>query len=136
MGANAIRSHNTKVYRKDLGAGPFVLVEEVLDVTPPSLVRSIINATSQSDNFPYKVVGMPDSENFQFDINFSPGLASHEALIDSYQAEQVDEWQIEFSNLETWVFSGALAGISPSAPLDDVVKASITVAVWGDVVRS
>ena len=136
MGANAIRSHNTTIARQDAGVGAFVNVEEVLDVTPPGQLRTILQATAQSDNFPYKVLGMADVGDFQFGINFSPGLASHEGLLDSRLAAQIDGWMVTYSNGETWIFSGGIANIEPTAPIDDILKANVTVAVWGEVQRS
>lgn len=136
MGENAIKSHGTKVYRGTAGALPFVLIDEVRDVTPPSRTRTIHNATSQSDTRPYKLTGMPDSGDFQFGILYSPGLASHEAILDDYEADVINIYKVEYSNAATEIFSGAVANFEPSAPLDDIVTANVTVAVFGEIARS
>jgi hypothetical protein len=133
VGQTALRSHGTLIRRADGGVLPLELVDEVLDVTPAPLQRTVIDGTSQSDEDDYKILGMRHRGDAGFGLNYSPGLDSHQGIIDSWANDQIDLWEIEYSNGAKEQFSGGVVNFEKNSPLDDKVTASVTIAVFGAI---
>ena len=72
MGANAVKSHGTIIARQAGGAGSFVDIGELTDITAPPFTRNPIEALSQTDEDDYYVVGMRRTGEMTFGINYNP----------------------------------------------------------------
>ena len=136
MGANAVKSHGTIIARQANGTGAFVDIGELGDITPPPLTRNPIEALSQTDNDDYYVVGMRRTGEMTFGINFNPTLAAHDhvaGLIYSWEQGYNDGWRVTYPDADasTLIFSGYITNIAPSAPIDGILSASVTIRPTG-----
>lgn len=136
MGANAVKSHGTIIARQANGAGVFTDIGELTDITAPPMTRTPIEALSQTDEDDYYVVGMRRTGEMTFGINFNPTYASHDhvvGLIYSWDEGLLDGWRITYPDTDTstLVFSGYVTNIAPSAPIDGILTAQVTVRPTG-----
>jgi hypothetical protein len=132
--SDAISAHGTLIARQNLGSGAFTTVGELRDITPPALTRNPIETSNQQDDDDSFVVGMRRRGELQFQIGFLPGDATHDeatGLVKSWNDGQKDGWRVTYPDGSTWIFSGYITNISPSAPTDDGLVADVTVRPTG-----
>jgi hypothetical protein len=106
-------------------------IAELKDITPPSLTRNPLETTmhnSQDDSY---VVGIRRRGELQFTVNFLPqDEATHAAsagLIKAWVDGSKDLYEIDFTDGAIWYFSGFVTAVSPSAPVDGVLEAQISI---------
>lgn len=106
-------------------------IAELKDITPPSLTRNPLETTmhnSQDDSY---VVGIRRRGELQFTVNFLPqDEATHAAsagLVKAWLDGSKDLYEIDFTDGAIWYFSGFVTQISPSAPVDGVLEAQISI---------
>lgn len=136
MGASAIKSHGTIVARQTAGVGGFTDIGELTDITAPPLTRNPIEALSQTDDDDYYVVGLRRTGEFTFGINFNPTLEAHDhvaGLIKSWNDGALDGWRITWTDADasTLIFSGYVTNIAPTAPIDGITTAQVTIRPTG-----
>ena len=123
--SNAISAHGTLVKRASVTIG------ELMDITPPSLLRNTFDTTNQNDADESFVVGVKRKGELQFTINFLPsGDSTHgtvSGLMKAYTDGTKDLWQITYPDGSSWSFSGFVVNISPKAPVDGAMQADVTV---------
>lgn len=130
----AISAQGTLIARSSLGAGSFVTVGELRNITPPPLMRNPIETTSHNETQESFVVGIARKGEMTFTIGFVPSLASHDestGLIKSWIDGQLDIWKITYPDSSEWLFSGYITNVAPSAPVDDGLVADVTVRPTG-----
>lgn len=114
----------------------FAYLSELKDATPPSAETDQVEATHmQSPNRTREFVsGLTDSGEASFEMNYVPGSDSDKALI---AAKGKRKWiRITFPNGVQILFIGSLQTYEKSAPLDDVMTATITFKVSGDPIQT
>lgn len=77
--------------------------------------------------------GYADSGECGFELFFDPVLTVHQALTDLISAPAVVNWKAKFADaaVTVWSFAGILTKLSPSAKMNDGVKAQGTIKLKG-----
>ena len=120
-----------------LGAGDpvnFVSIAELRDITPPALTRNIIETTTQNEGDDAHVVGIRRHGELELDMNFVPQNATHDetdGLQGLWFRGERNIYRLIYPEGSAWLFSGYVASIAPSAPLDDRLSASVTIRPTG-----
>ncbi len=126
----AISAQGTLIARQPGGAGGFTTIGELRNITPPPLMRNPIETTSHNEVEESFVVGIRRKGELTFTIGFLPSGATHgytSGLIKSWVDGAKDGWKITFPDNSTWIFSGFVTNIAPSAPVDDGLVADVTI---------
>ncbi|RVL53955.1 phage tail tube protein [Sinorhizobium meliloti] len=111
-------------------------IAEVKDVTPPSDETDQADASHmQSPNRSREFIdGLTDPGEASFEMNYVPGSPSDKALI---AAKGKRKWcRLTFPNGVQTLFVGSRQTYEKSAPLDDVMTATVTFKVSGDPVHT
>lgn len=114
----------------------FTYIQEIKDVTPPSEETDQADASHmQSPNRTREFIdGLTDPGEASFEMNYVPGSASDKALI---AAKGKRKWcRLTFPNGVQTLFIGIRQTYEKSAPLDDVMTATVTFKVSGDPVHT
>jgi len=127
--SNGISAHGTIINRNGDPIG------ELRDITPPPLTRNPIETTTHNSDDDSYVVGIRRKGELQFDVNFLPsGDATHnsvDGLLQAWASGSKDEYEIEFPDGATWLFSGFVTNIAATAPVDGALSASISIRPSG-----
>lgn len=113
----------------------FTTIAEVKDIDGPGFEASTNEATNHSSSGATRewLAGMLDAGEVSFDLNFLPGNATQNAttgLLSLYFARKVRNFQLVWPNGQC-NFKALVTGVEPSAPVDDVLTASVTLKVTG-----
>ncbi len=130
----AISAQGTVIARNALGAAAWLDIGELRNITPPPLSRNLIETTNQNEDWDAFVVGIKRRGEMTFQIGWVPNLASHgitAGLMESYDNGDLDVWRITFPDTSTWIFSGYVNNVGPSAPLDDGLVADVSIRPTG-----
>lgn len=137
---DAVAGFGTLLQQGD-GALPevFATVAEVKDISGPGLEADTIEVTNHSSPGAWreKLISLLNGGEVSFPVNFLPGDATHDAqtgLISLYLSRAVNNFRLVWPTAaEDWViFPAAVTGFEPSAPVDDVLGADITLEVMGE----
>lgn len=112
----------------------FVAVAEVYNVTPGEATADRIDVThykSPGRRREY-ISGLIDSGEATFEMNFVPGSDSDELIRDLMASGAVVQHRITFPNGARVTYDASVIGYARSAPVDDRMTATVTVAVSGD----
>lgn len=127
--SNAISAQGTIIHR----AG--TPIAELRDITPPPLTRNPIERTNHNDPDASFIVGIRRKGELQFELGFLPsGEATHNnvaGLMKAWSDGSNDLYRIAFPDGANWYFSGFVTNISPSAPVDDGLTASVSIQPSG-----
>lgn len=142
MASEGMRAHGTllKVSDMDATSPTFTTVAEVTNISGPSLSRETFDLTSHSSTGGYREfgIGLIDAGEVTLDINYVPSNATHDnstgllSLISQSSNDSTD-FELVFPDTDetTWSFSGFVTAFSPTAPVGDLLGASVTVKVTG-----
>jgi hypothetical protein len=132
--SQAISAQGTLIARQTQGAGPFVTIGELRDITPPPLMRNPIETTSHNEIEETFVVGIRRKGELSFTIGWNPSIATHDHLTglqDSWENGYRDVWRVTYPEGTEWLFSGYVTNLAPAAPVDDGLTAEVTVRPTG-----
>jgi len=122
------------------GASPteaFAAVAEVKNISGPNLSTETIDATHmESPNaFREMLPSFKSSGEVTFTVNFLPGATNHTDVLGDYDDRTLRNWTLVFpdTGATTWGFSGYVTGFQPSATIDDVLSADVTITISGAV---
>jgi hypothetical protein len=112
--------------------GTYTYLGEVKSITLPSETTDSVDATHmQSPNRTREYVeGLSDPGEFSFDMNLVPGSATDIALMAAKGVRKII--RITFPNGRQLIFTGFRTGYEKTAPLDDVMSATVTFKVSGE----
>jgi len=128
--SDAISAQGTLIARQPSGAGPFVTIAELRDITPPPLMRNPIETTSHNGVEESFVVGIRRKGEMTFTLGFVPSLGTHDhltGLTKSWIDGSRDVFRITYPDGTQWLFSGYVTNVGPSAPVDDGLVADVTI---------
>ncbi|MZR14225.1 phage tail protein [Maritimibacter sp. DP07] len=121
----------------DLASPDANSIGEVVNITPPSPTRDIIDVTHMgSPNTAREfIVGLIDYGECQFEINWNPQNAT-DSLLQGIGVEDLPrDYKLTFAltggGTATCTFRGYLTGYERSAPVDDKMAATVTLKVTG-----
>jgi predicted secreted protein len=120
------------------GASPevFTTVANVSSITGPGLSLNVVDVTSHSTAVPWrqKIGILLDQGDLTFDCYFIPNDAGHQALMAQFVTRNTTDWQLSFPTTPTrtvWGLHGFISKFSMSEPVDNVVKAQLTITGTG-----
>jgi len=128
--SDAMSAQGTLIAFKLAGAGNFITIGELRDISPPSLTRNPIETTSHNEAEETFVVGIRRKGEMQFQIGFVPQNATHDELTGlqkSWLDGSRDIYRVTYPDGTVWTFSGYVTNIGPSAPVDDGLVADVTI---------
>lgn len=130
MSVNALSGHGTLIYRNGTP------IAELGDITPTALTRNEFDTTTQDEDIDSYILGVLRRSAMTFPMNFIPTNGTHDHLTGLYQAiidNVVDEYQVRFPDaaVTTWIMSGMVQNIVPTAPLDGKLSANVTLRFSG-----
>ena len=113
----------------------FTAIAEVKSISGPNLSLETIDATHMTSPSGHREV-LPSFKNageVSFDVNFLPGVGTQQSLFTDWQNRTLRNFQLQFPDESStlWQFSAYVTSLSISAPLDDVLGASVTLTISG-----
>lgn len=123
-------------YAIDDGAGQFVPLAEVVDITPPNQQIEDVEATHMTSPNRTReyIAGLIDPGEASLTINWVPNNATDQRLLELRDSGEALPHRITWSNGVTWTFTGYVKGFEPGAPIDDRMTAVVTLRVSGSTV--
>jgi Lambda phage tail tube protein, TTP len=140
----AISGHGTLV-QKATAALPltFVTIAELGAVTPPPLSRNEFDATTQNLNIDTYVLGVLRRGQMTVPMNFIPTDPTQNHIAGLYKSlitepPPVEGYRIQYPDVgaTVWVMSGQVQGIAPTAPVDGLLSANVTIRFSGKMIIS
>lgn len=128
MATAAVSAHGTTI---SLGG---TAVGEVLDISGPGMSLSLEDATNHdSSGWRENVPTILEGGDVSFDINFT-AHASQVAVRTAMTARTKGAWVVTFpSAMGTASFSGYVTGFEYSAPVEGILRASVTISITGAI---
>lgn len=120
----------------------FTAIAEVRSLTGPSSVMSPIDVTNHQSTSGWRefVAGLLDGGQVTMELNYLPANATHKAtsasgFLDRFENKNIINFQLVFSDAAstTWTFTGYFDGMTPTAPIDGALTASVSVKITGVV---
>lgn len=112
----------------------FVNIAELRNITPPGLTRNTLETTTHNEEDDSYIVGIRRHGDLTFMINFVPGNATHNEVAGlqfKWFTGSRDIYRLRYPTGNAWLFSGFVSNIGPSAPVDDVLTADVTIRPTG-----
>lgn len=119
------------------GAGTFVVIANVSDLSGPSRSREAIEVTAHDSPDQYRefVKGLKDGGEVSITLNYDPALNTHSALDGDFEENSLRSYQIIVlpgeDDEHTWEFTGLITTLSDSFPIDDRMEREVTVKISG-----
>lgn len=135
MATSGVSSHGTQLQVKD--SGTFKTIGEVLDISGPGTTLNTEDATSHdSAGWREPLPTIREGGEVTFDVNYY-GETEQKFLRTSQGSRTRLEFQMVLPTIsETLGFSGYVTGFEYSAPVEGILRASITIAVTGAITPS
>lgn len=127
-------SHGTVISRQHTPGGAFTPVGEIGDITLPGLMRNEHETTSHNKDIDSYVGGVLRRQAPTFPIFFNADDPTHDAQVGLYNAimeNQFTGYRITQPDGFEWIFSGFVQNIQPTAPVDGVQTANVTIRPSG-----
>lgn len=120
------------------GASPetFTTLAEVVDFNGPNLKLNTTDSTHYQDTWMGKKPTLLDAGTATFTCNFIPTDATQGLstgfLVNMFNKTLVD-WQVQWTDgsLTTWQFQAYVTDFQPKAPINGMLRASITLTLEG-----
>lgn len=112
------------------------IIGEVSSVGTLELSANVIEYNSYGKTHKQKLVGQKDSGTLSLTVNWIAGDTGHTALKAAYDAGSLENFGVRWisgSENATATFTGYISSFSIDTPVEDVVMASIEIAIDGAV---
>lgn len=120
-------------------AEAFTTVANATSISGPNLEAEQIDVTSHdsANGFEEFVAGIKRGGEVELELNFDPGEATHERILDDFDAGTPHNYQLVFPTTPaiTWTFAAIVTAFGPEAPFDDKLAATATFKLTGPVTR-
>lgn len=118
------------------GSETFTTIAEVLSIGGPSISQEALDVTNHSSTSGWKeyVGGLNDGGEVTFEVNYLPTNATHNAtagVLNDLENRTLRNFQLVFPGSTTWSFAALVTKFEPSAPVDGVLRASISLKLSG-----
>lgn len=116
-----------------LSTGVFSTVGEVLNISPPSMTRDVVDATHMQSPQRWReyIAGLKDGGEMSIETNHVPGSAATTAALADINSDTPGYYKITFPDETEWGFAAFMTGIEISDPLDDKMTATYTFQLTG-----
>lgn len=130
------------------GSSPenWTTIANVGSIGGPALAGQVVDVTSHSTSVPWreKVVTLLDSGDITFDVFFIPSDAGHKTLMKLFMergqgaAGLFIDFRIVFPDVAAtkWYLFGFISKFNMSAPVDNVIKAALTITTVNEPIIS
>lgn len=119
------------------GAVSYTTIAELRDITLPALTRNEIETTTHNESDDQYIVGIRRHGTVGFDSNFLPRNATHDHLT-GLQKKWFDGTRNIYkittpdgASGTSWLFSGFVSNLAPSAPVDNRLSWQVTIRPTG-----
>ncbi|WP_405930318.1 phage tail tube protein [Streptomyces sp. NBC_00827] len=132
-----IDAFGTQFKRDSTGAGTFVAIANVDDISGPDRSREAIEVTAHDSPDQYRefVKGLKDGGEVNLTINYNPGETSHQALDADFEEKDLRDYQVVIlpgdEDEHTWQFTALITSIGDEFPHDDKMAREVTVKISG-----
>lgn len=132
-----IDAFGTQFLRDSDGAGTFVAIANVSDLSGPSRAREAIEVTAHDSPNQYRefVKGLKDGGEVTVTVNYDPAAVTHTALDADFEEDDLRDYQIIVlpgeDDEHTWGFSGLITAIGDEFPVDDRMEREVTFKISG-----
>lgn len=116
----------------------FATVAGVHDISGPGMSKTVHDTTVHSAgvNWRLKKGGLKDGGQITFAIHWDPDNSTHDdatGLQSLFEGDDNNNFQVVFpaTTDKTWDFDGVVSGFSPTAPVDGLLTADVTIDVSG-----
>lgn len=139
--SDAISGFGTALKQGD-AASPeaFVTVAEVRNITGPNSTLETIDVTNHSSTSGFRehVAGLIDGGSLTLEINYIPtnavqGSSAAAGTLGKFENKTKTNFKLVFPGDIEWTFTGFYDSVSPSAPIDGALTATITLKITGVV---
>ena len=137
MATQAISSHGTKLKVGD-GADPevFATIAEVVDITGPGQTLNTEDVTNHDSGGWREVIPtILEGGEVTFDVNYF-GDATHTAILTDIKARAFRNFEMEYPDGSKDEFGGYFTAFSKAAPVEGILRASVTIAISGAVTET
>ncbi len=120
-------------------SGSYTDIANIKDITGPEITRETIDVTGHNspDGYSEFLSGIGDGGELSFEMEFDPGLAAHDDLID-YASDgglhnfylKAPGW-VSTSGGGYWAFAGLFTSVGQSFPVKGAIMANVTIKVSG-----
>lgn len=127
----------TKIYRSD-GAGSWLSIAEIHDVSGPSMSRNLIDAThmESDDGYTEDVPGLKDGGDVTFECNMIDPETSQGLLKTDFETGTVRDFRVVLpGGTRRWAFAAIVSAIGNSFPQDGRMVMPVTLAIQGKPVN-
>ena len=123
----AMKAFGTKFKRDD------TVIAKVVSIDGPSMEREEIEVTAHDseDGFREFVPGLADAGEISLELRFIPTDASHLGLLSDFEDGTEKNYKLEFPDETEWSFDGFPTSFEPTAEMEDVLSASVTIKLTG-----
>lgn len=127
----------TLLKRDSTGAGVFVTIASVEDLSGPGRSRNMIDVSAHDSPDKYRefVKGMKDGGEVTATINYRPGETTHQQLDGDFEEDELRDYQLVMlpndPDEHTWDFTAGISDISDEFPLDDKMAREVTFKISG-----
>lgn len=116
-------------------ATTYVVVAQVISIDLPDMEAGTYDANTLDAGvgIPYEPTGQTEGGSMSGELFYDPGLAGHQELTTLLTAPAKNNWQIQFTNTGTaiWTFVGAGFSMGGTVALGDGLKANFSVKLSG-----
>ncbi|SRR5579885_1227045 len=139
MTTNALSAFGTLLKRGDGGSPEsFTTIAEITQGSGPAAKNTLADATtmdSPSRALQY-IATVLDSGKVSADILFKPTDTTHADLLADQDAGTLRNFQLALPSGKTYSFAALVEGLSPAWKVGDLLKATLSLQISGDVTRS
>lgn len=127
----------TQLKRDSDGAGTYVVVANVSDLSGPARKREAIEVTAHDSPNGYRefVKGLKDGGEVTATLNYNPGNSTHSQLDADFEEDALRNYRITIlpgeADEHSWTFSGLITAIGDSFPVDDRMERDVTFKISG-----
>ncbi|MEU0584588.1 phage tail tube protein [Streptomyces sp. NPDC006132] len=132
-----IDAFGTQFKRDSTGAGSFIAIANVSDISGPERSREAIEVTAHDSPDQYRefVKGLKDGGEVTITINYDPGNTTHSALDGDFDEKDLRDYQVVIlpgdPDEHTWDFTGMITDLGDAFPHDDKMEREVTVKISG-----
>lgn len=116
------------------GAVTFTPIAELRDISPPALTRNELETTTHNEGDDAYLVGIRRHGTMTMMLNFVPDNATHDHVTGLQKAwfdGTRDIYRITYPDGSRWLFSGFVTNFAPTANVDSVLTADVSIRPTG-----
>ncbi len=139
MASRAFSGQGTIIARADPGATPtFVTIAEIKSISGPGGASTTLDTTTLSSTAKEFVPGLKDNGEVSLSVNFVPGDAGQQQMIDDQENLTMAVYRITYADKKptggtTATFNAYVTNFSPSIGVDALSTADVSLRVSGGV---